>query len=30
LIDRLNEVADLPETISIPTPMSEEQAERPW
>jgi uncharacterized protein (TIGR00730 family) len=30
LIDRLNEVADLPETTSIPTPMSEEQAERPW
>ena len=30
LVDRLNEVADLPETTSIPTPMSEEQAERPW
>jgi uncharacterized protein (TIGR00730 family) len=30
LIDRLNEIAELPETTSIPTPMSEEQAERPW
>ncbi len=30
LLDRLNEIAELPETTSIPTPMSEEQAERPW
>lgn len=30
LIDRLNEIAGLPETTKIPEPMSEEQAERPW
>lgn len=30
LIDRLNEFADLPETTRLPTPMGEEQAERPW
>lgn len=30
LVDRLNEIADLPGTTQIPTPMSEEQAERPW
>ena len=30
LIDRLNDLASLPETTEIPTSMSEEQAERPW
>ena len=30
LIDRLNEAAALPDTTKIPTPMTEEQAERPW
>lgn len=30
LLDRLNGIAELPDTTSIPTPMSEEQAERPW
>jgi uncharacterized protein (TIGR00730 family) len=30
LIDRLNEIADLPDTTELPTPMTEEQAERPW
>lgn len=30
LIDRLNELASLPETTEIPERMSEEQAERPW
>lgn len=30
LIDRLNELADLPETTRIPLPMREEQAERAW
>ncbi|MCI0678107.1 MAG: TIGR00730 family Rossman fold protein [Actinobacteria bacterium] len=30
LIDRLNEMARLPETVAIPTPMTEEMAERPW
>jgi uncharacterized protein (TIGR00730 family) len=30
LIDRLNEMARLPETVEIPTPMTEEMAERPW
>ncbi len=30
LIDRLNEMADLPETTQIPMPMREEQAERAW
>jgi hypothetical protein len=30
LIDRLNEMAGLPETTELPTPMTEEQAERPW
>lgn len=30
LVDQLNVIADLPETTRIPTPMSEEQAERPW
>ena len=30
LIDRLNELASLPETTEIPANMSEEQAERPW
>lgn len=30
LIDRLNDIAGLPETTKIPEPMGEEQAERPW
>ena len=30
LIDRLNDLASLPETTEIPAGMSEEQAERPW
>ncbi|MEA1902878.1 MAG: TIGR00730 family Rossman fold protein [Actinomycetota bacterium] len=30
LIDRLNQIADLPESTLIPIPMGEEQAERPW
>jgi uncharacterized protein (TIGR00730 family) len=30
LVDRLNDLASLPETTQIPEPMSEEQAERPW
>jgi hypothetical protein len=30
MINRLNEIADLPETTRIPEPMGEEQAERPW
>jgi uncharacterized protein (TIGR00730 family) len=30
LIDRLNEIAALPDTTRIPEPMTEEQAERPW
>jgi uncharacterized protein (TIGR00730 family) len=30
LLDRLNEIVELPEATRIPTPMSEEQAERPW
>lgn len=30
LVDELNEIADLPGTTQIPTPMGEEQAERPW
>jgi uncharacterized protein (TIGR00730 family) len=30
LIDRLNDLASLPETTEIPHPISEEQAERPW
>jgi uncharacterized protein (TIGR00730 family) len=30
LIDRLNELASLPETTEIPAHMTEEQAERPW
>jgi hypothetical protein len=30
LIDRLNDLARLPETTEIPASMSEEQAERPW
>ena len=30
LIDELNRIADLPGTTQIPTPMGEEQAERPW
>ncbi len=30
LIDALNEMADLPDTTELPTPMTEEQAERPW
>lgn len=30
LIDRLNELANLPETTQIPMPMREEQAERAW
>lgn len=30
LVDRLNELASLPETTEIPAHMSEEQAERPW
>jgi uncharacterized protein (TIGR00730 family) len=30
LIDRLNDLASLPETIEIPAGMSEEQTERPW
>ncbi|MFQ5522893.1 MAG: TIGR00730 family Rossman fold protein [Acidimicrobiia bacterium] len=30
LIDALNQMADLPDTTELPTPMTEEQAERPW
>lgn len=30
LVDRLNDLASLPETTQIPQPMTEEQAERPW
>jgi uncharacterized protein (TIGR00730 family) len=30
LIDRLNDLASLPETTEIPAGMTEEQAERPW
>ena len=30
MIDRLNQIAHLPETTSLPEPMTEEQAERPW
>ena len=30
LVDELNAIADLPDTTQIPTPMGEEQAERPW
>lgn len=30
LVDRLNELASLPETTEIPAHMTEEQAERPW
>jgi hypothetical protein len=30
LIDRLNDLASLPETTEIPAPITEEQAERPW
>jgi len=30
LIDRLNAMADLADTTELPTPMTEEQAERPW
>jgi uncharacterized protein (TIGR00730 family) len=30
LIDRINQIGGLPETTSIPEPMGEEQAERPW
>ncbi len=30
LVDRLNELAGLPETTQIPLPMREEQAERAW
>jgi uncharacterized protein (TIGR00730 family) len=30
LIDRLNDMARLPDTTEIPTPMTEEMAERPW
>jgi len=30
LIDRLNDLASLPETTEIPASMTEEQAERPW
>lgn len=30
LIDRLNDLASLPETTEIPAPINEEQAERPW
>lgn len=30
LVDRLNDLASLPETTQIAEPMSEEQAERPW
>lgn len=30
LVDELNAIADLPGTTQIPTPMGEEQAERPW
>ena len=30
LIDRLNELASLPETTDIPATMTDEQAERPW
>ena len=30
LVDRLNDLASLPETTEIPAPISEEQTERPW
>ena len=30
MIDRLNDLASLPESTEIPAAMSEEQAERPW
>jgi hypothetical protein len=30
LVDRLNDLASLPETTQIPASMREEQAERPW
>jgi uncharacterized protein (TIGR00730 family) len=30
LVDRLNDLASLPETTQLPEPMTEEQAERPW
>jgi hypothetical protein len=30
LVDRLNDLASLPETTEIPAHMGEEQAERPW
>jgi len=30
LVDRLNDLASLPETTEIPPSLSEEQAERPW
>ncbi len=30
LLDRLNEMAGLPESTEIPDPMGDEQAERPW
>lgn len=30
LIDRLNDLAHLPDMVAIPTPMTEEMAERPW
>jgi uncharacterized protein (TIGR00730 family) len=30
LVDRLNDLASLPETTEIPANMGEEQAERPW
>ncbi|HEX6946386.1 MAG TPA: LOG family protein [Acidimicrobiia bacterium] len=30
LIDRLNDLAQLPDMVEVPTPMTEEMAERPW
>ena len=30
LIDRLNDIASLPDTVEIPEPMTDEMAERPW
>jgi hypothetical protein len=30
MIDQLNDMARLPDTTEIPTPMTEEMAERPW
>jgi uncharacterized protein (TIGR00730 family) len=30
LIDRLNDIAHLPDMVEVPQPMTEEMAERPW